>query len=205
MITVASKCAAVTADKSSTCFERAQFVRSELAQQAVSLQQNQYQVTELLLECHDQGFWRPDYKCFFDYVSEEVKLSQRTVQELMRVARKCKEVGISNDDVVEAGWSKVAAMSRHLTNANAQELIALAKATPLRQLKKQLPQSETGSTPSKNSPPNKSRVILTATIARALELAAKQTRATDLQENLELIASVFVRHCSQAESVANQN
>ena len=206
MITIAAQSSsAVPLHTPHSSPERARFVRSELPQQARKFQENQYRVTELLIECHDHGYWKSDYKCFSDYVAAEVKLSQRTVQELMRVARICANVGISNEDVVAVGWSKVAAMSKHLTKANAQKLVALAKDTPLRQLKQKLSDSEKGSGANKHSNGKRSTLVLTATIQHAIQLASMQTQVTDIQANLELIASVFEQHYRRSESAPSQN
>jgi hypothetical protein len=176
--------------------DRSSQVRLRLVEIGRAYQQSTIEVATLLEEVHRNGYWQDSHTTFSRYVEDEVGISLRTAQELLRVIRSCQSVGVSAEDIARLGWSKVAVIARHLTPQNAAQLLRHVEATPYSDLKKQAKVMQRQQQPSASElSESRDRICVTHAIQRALRLASMHTHDPDIQANLEFIAKKFTELC----------
>ena len=167
-------------------------IRSRIRELASQYKKAKIELAKLLIEARQNGFWRGEFSSFRQYVEEEVGIPIRVAQELMRVYQKCSEAKISDAEMSEAGWSKLALVANHLTQENAAQQLKLAKESSYRDLKAK--QAETARK-TKASTKRESPIVVSYVVEQAIQLACRHTGDSEITTNLDFIAKTFIDLC----------
>lgn len=174
-----------------------------------AINRNRIEAGMLLCLVAESKAWTTKFSSFESYVEEELKISLRTAQQLMKTVRKCVESQIELVEVAELGWSKLALVLNHLTHQNKENVLQDVTSMPLAELKSKY--KKVKETADKNERQTKTdtgtaipTIILTATLQQALLKAAVQTKSDDLTTNLDFLASRFLSE-SGVVSVSNHS
>ena len=178
--------------QSSRC-EEGQKVRQLLVSISKAFQKTQAQFAELLVECHDKGYWTFDYPNFGEYVDGELGIKLRKAQELMKLWRICVEFNISPETINELGWSKLAIVGSSINKQNVNDVLknVAEKTFAELQSEKKLQKKQSCAANKKKAD---SKLVVTDVIERALRLAATHARNLDTQACLESIAEHYLEN-----------
>jgi len=182
--------------------EDGQKVRQLLVKISKAFQTTQAQFAELLVECHDKGYWATDYSTFADYVDREIGIKLRKAQELMKVWRVCVKFKISPEKIDEIGWSKLAIVGSSINEQNVEDILRNTAAKTYAEL-----QDERRSQRSRTSSKQKtdSKIVVTDVIEKALRLAAAHARDLNTQGCLEQIAKHYLDSVSIRPRLSRRN
>ncbi len=177
-------------------------MHQRLIRLGLDIQANQLEIATLLAEVHQYKYWRRRFPTFESYVNEIIAISLRTAQELLRVIRKCEALKVPMSVMAKVGWSKLAVVVNHATSENVSTVIAQAEAMSYAELKKEYspsresdagPQDQPYRNRARKQPPSK--IKITQVIEDALYLACMHTLQVTPQDNLEFMATHFLKHC----------
>lgn len=183
--------------------QRGVVVLRQLTALKVKIDGHQFEFSALLDEVHQLRHWRAELPTFERYVQEVLGINVRTAYEFMRVYRICRSVNLPKETVAKVGWSKVAVVAKHLTPENVSEIIKQVETMGYRELQETYSTMSKGQDEGKDSrsvkarkrqPPSKIKITLV--IQEALHLACMHTHQVTSQENLEYMATHFLKHCS---------
>lgn len=184
---------------------REEFVRNRLIRLKHQKSTCQFEMAVLLREVQDNSLWKPEFGSFKEYVETVVEMKLRTVWEMLRVLRTCKEHGISADQILQFGWSKVAVVASRMNAENIGQCLLDLATLSFSQLRKQYGSSRQTSP---NEPKQNMDLIITECIVDAMQHAALETSSTDDQLNLEHVALRFLalaRAQRQFTLISNNN
>ncbi len=178
-------------------------VRQILIELGPHYQRCQIRMARLLLKCHNDGLWQQDYDTLEDYLEKEVRISLRTGQELMRVARLCEQFAISDETIESLGWAKIAIVSRHMCSENRDQLLMDVAHYTARELRQKYSKKtdrkfiresvEQEQEHRDEEGVSRSQLQLNGVIEDALRVAASRTHSHDIQANMEFIAQRFLQ------------
>jgi hypothetical protein len=147
------------------------------------------ETARLLSEVRDRSYWAGEFESFEAYCEQELGMSLRTAQELMKTYNKWVKAGVPEGQIEEIGWSKLALLAKHLTPTNRDKLLADAAASSHAMLKEKYRQGASRGKPRTNRQPD---LTLTPSIIAAVTRAGEFTKSDDLQDNLEYVAQRFL-------------
>lgn len=184
---------------------RKEFVRNRLIQLRAHDSSCQFEKATLLQEVQEFELWKTGFRSFKEYVETVVEMKVRTVHEMLRVLRTCKKHGISADEILQFGWSKVAVVASRMNAENIGQCRVDLAALSFSQLRKQYGGSPRTKT---MEPKEDTELVITECIVEAMQHAAAETSSTDDQLNLEHVALRFLamaRAQRQLTLIANNN
>ncbi|MEZ5941109.1 MAG: hypothetical protein R3C18_06940 [Planctomycetaceae bacterium] len=163
---------------------------------AANFKSCKYELAENLAVIDEQKLWSGKCSSFREYIEEELNLNIRTVQEILRVYRAAVEHGISKETVIGVGWSKLAKVVGRLDGTNNEQILDEARKLSLRELQqKWAAQSKNAVSQQPHGQSHgygTEKLILTEHIRKAMHRAARETKSTSSQENLEYVALAFL-------------
>ena len=166
------------------------FLLQEIRELAPRYRSLQYQFAALLELVHRHQYWRSAYKSFGEYVECEAGLKLRTAQELIRVSRICAEHGISREQVLELGWTKLALVASKINEENKDQILKEVKSQSYTKLKRKY-----RSRKSRRSAPQ--TISMSPVVAAAIRLAAGFSQSDDVADNLDFVAASFLHTVRQ--------
>ena len=170
-------------------FRIAMDVRRKVIEARNDLHVSKARFARVLAECHDNKYWAPDYKSFKEYADTEIGIGLRAAQQLVKTWKVCAAHGITEEQMAEIGWSKLAITAPFITAGNVSEVVERVKKATCSQLKDEFKkQASADQSGSADSP----KLIITEVILRAMQMAATLKLAATEQECLEAVASHFV-------------
>ncbi len=171
-------------------FQIAMNIRRKVIDARNDLHASKARFAKVLVECHDNKYWAPDYKSFKEYAETEVGIGLRAAQQLVKTWKVCEAHGITEEQMAAIGWSKLAIAAPFITSENVIEVVHRVKKATCSELKKEFKKKKFSADKSNGS--DLPKLVITEVIQRAMQMAATLELATTEQESLEAIATHFV-------------